>query len=499
MKIFSSKAKNYDKADRLAQIQRVIDKGPYTATMASLKDYTVPKWYEDGKFGIFIHWGPYCVPAFRSEWYPRFMYQPGTKEFEHHIKTYGPHKDFGYKDFIPMFKAEQFDPKDWAKLFKDAGAKFVVPVAEHHDGFQMYASDLSRWNAAEMGPKRDILGELGKAVRAEGLVLGASSHRAEHYWFMDGVHKIDSDYTEELEDFYGPAAPAPENPMDVNLCPPTADHLDDWLIRTCEIIDKYHPQIVWFDWWINNLAFRPYLEKLAAYYYNRCEEWGIGGAINYKYTAYDEGCAVFDVERGQLSNGRSMLWQNDTSVSKNSWGYIEGHDYKKPVDIICDLVDIVSKNGALLLNIGPKADGTIPEPEREMMLEIGRWLAANGEAIYGSRPWKIFGEGPTEIPEGAFTDTNRDKFTAKDIRYTTKGCTLYAIVMGQPEDGELLLTEVKPEDQYRIATLLNGERLKAKRTPEGLKITMPAGFEYDEKPFVIRLNTGRAGFDDRDD
>ena len=188
-----------------------------------------------------------------------------------------------------------------------------------------------------------------------------------------------------------------------------------------------------------------------------------------------------------------------SSVSKNSWGYIEGHDYKKPVDIICDLVDIVSKNGALLLNIGPKADGTIPEPEREMMLEIGRWLALNGEAIYGSRPWKIFGEGPTEIPEGAFTDTNRDKFTAKDIRYTTKGCTLYAIIMGQPENGELLLTEVKPEDQYRIATLLNGERLKAKKTPEGLKITMPAGFEYDEKPFVIRLNTGRAGFDDRDE
>ncbi len=499
MKSLSPKHKKYNRPARMEEIQKVIEKGPFTASMASLKNYKVPKWYEDGKFGIFIHWGPYCVPAFGSEWYPRFMYQPGTKEFEHHIKTYGPHKDFGYKDFIPMFTAEQFDPKDWAQLFKEAGARFVVPVAEHHDGFQMYKSDLSRWNAAEMGPKRDILGELGQAVREEGMILGASSHRAEHYWFMDGVHKIDSDYTEDLEDFYGPAAPAPEDHSSVTLCPPTADHLDDWLLRTCEIVDKYRPQIVWFDWWINHLSFRPYLEKFAAYYYNRCAEWNIGGAINYKYTAYDEGCAVFDVERGQLSNGRTMLWQNDTSVSKNSWGYIEGHDYKKPVDIVCDLVDIVSKNGALLLNIGPKADGTIPEEERNIMREIGRWLKANGEAIYGTRPWKIFGEGPTQIPEGAFTDTNRDKFTEKDIRYTAKGQTLYAIVMGRPEGGTVRLTEVRPEDGYRIATLLEGERLKAKPSEEGLLVTMPETFTYEEYPFVIRLNKGRAGFDDKDE
>jgi len=480
-----------EKAKYLAEIQKVIEQGPYTANMSSFKKYEVPDWYVDGKFGIFIHWGPYCVPAFGNEWYPRNMYQPGSKEFEHHIKTYGPHKDFGYKDFIPMFKAEKFDPEDWAKLFKEAGAKFVVPVAEHHDGFQMYKSELCRWNAYEMGPKRDIVGELGEAVRAEGMVLGASSHRAEHYWFMDGVHKIDSDYTPELEDLYGPAATAPTDHSSIIEAPPTADHLDDWLIRTCELVDKYQPQIVWFDWWINHMAFRPYLEKFAAYYYNRCAEWGIGGAINYKYHAYDEGCAVFDVERGQLSNGRSMLWQNDTSVSKNSWGYIEGHDYKKPVDIICDLADIVSKNGALLLNIGPKADGTIPDPEREMMLEIGAWLKKYGEAIYGTRAWRVFGEGPTEIPEGAFTDTNRDKFTAKDIRYTTKGATLYAIVLGEPEDGKVLLTEVKPETGYNIATLMDGTRLPVEVTEEGLAITMLEGYAYDGYPVAIRLNQGK--------
>lgn len=421
--------------ERLQKIEDKIAQGPFQDSWDSLEAYTVPDWYSNGKFGIFIHWGPYCVPAFGNEWYPRRMYDQNSREFQHHLESYGPHNEFGYKDFIPMFKAEKFDAQAWAQLFQEAGARFVVPVAEHHDGFQMYASELSRWNAAQMGPQRDVVGELAEAVQAAGMVFGVSSHRAEHWWYMGEGRKFDSDVNDPTyEDFYGPAHG--DRPRDNYLeNPPSEAFLQDWLLRCCELVDKYQPRLVWFDWWIMNLAFKPYLKKFAAYLYNSAAEWGEGAAINYKYDAYPTGTAVFDIERGQIKGMRGLLWQNDTSVSKNSWGYIEGHDYKNARDIIGDLIDVVSKNGALLLNVGPKADGTIPEPEQQMLREIGRWLAVHGEAIYNTQAWTIFGEGPTQIQEGAFTDTKRTQFTSEDIRFTRKDHTLYAHVMAWPQDG----------------------------------------------------------------
>src|SRR5580658_9203978 len=170
----------------LADVERGANQGPFRPDWNSLSQYRVPDWYRDAKFGIFIHWGVYAVPAFGSEWYPRQMYQQGSAEFKHHVETYGPQNKFGYKDFIPMFKAEKFDPDAWADLFEKAGAKYVVPVAEHHDGFAMYKTTLSKWNAAEMGPHRDILGELSAEIRRKGLIFGLSSHRIEHWWFMNG-------------------------------------------------------------------------------------------------------------------------------------------------------------------------------------------------------------------------------------------------------------------------------------------------------------------------
>ncbi len=414
-------------------ITHVAQAGPFQPNWESLKAYQIPAWYEDGKFGIFLHWGLYSVPAFGSEWYPRNMYQEGSPEYQHHLATYGLPDQFGYKDFIPLMKYENYDPGEYARLFAEGGAKFVVPVAEHHDGFPMYDSALTRWNAAKMGPERDVVGELAEAVRQQGLTFGVSSHRAEHWWFFDGGRKFPSDVQDaEYDDLYGPAQPAPQNSDDVTQNPPDPAFLEDWLQRTCELVDKYQPQLVWFDWWIHQEAFAPYLQKFAAFYYNRGAEWGKGVAINYKYHAFPEGAAVFDVERGQLSGIRAQLWQNDTSVSKNSWGYIQNHDYKTVDSLVNDLVDIVSKNGALLLNVGPKPDGTIPEPEQQMLREIGQWLKVNGEAIYGTRPWHVFGEGPTEVQEGAFTDVNRAEFTGQDIRFTTKGDTLYAIALAWP-------------------------------------------------------------------
>jgi len=479
--------------------QPTICKGPFSAEWPSLSDYVVPKWYQDAKFGIFIHWGVYSVPAFGNEWYPRLMYLRGTAEFAHHVKTYGPQSKFGYKDFIPQFKAEKFDPAAWAALFRKAGARFIVPVAEHHDGFAMYDTTLSKWNAAKMGPKRDLLGDMAAAFRKEGLIFGLSSHRAEHWWYYGGGRGFDSDVRRGRHaDFYGPAHPMLDDHEHrdhrKSLPMPDAAFLGNWLARSCELVDKYHPEIVWFDWWIQHFAFDPYLRKFAAYYYNRAAQWKRGVAINYKNDAFPEGAAVFDIERGQLKGIRSAFWQTDTAVSKNSWGCVENQDYKTTASLIHDLIDIVSKNGALLLNIGPRPDGTIPEPEQKLLTEIGEWLALNGEAIYGTRPWSIFGEGPTEIVEGTFNDVKRASFTAKDVRFTRKGKILYAIALGWPADGKLLVRTLAkggkdaPIRIDRIELLGHPMPLSWKRDRNALTISLPR-----EQPcahaFVFKIHT----------
>ena len=456
----------------------------FEPTWESLKTYTVPNWYLDGKFGIFIHWGAYSVPAFGNEWYPRNMYIQDSKEFTHHLETYGPQTEFGYKDFIPMFKAEQFDATAWAVLFKEAGAKFVVPVAEHHDGFPLYDSALTAWNAAKMGPKRDIIGELAQASRNLDMVFGVSSHRAEHWWFFNGGLEFDSDVQDPAyADFYGPPKPGPRHRTEGwrsrDWEPrPDAKFLDDWLARCVEIVDRYQPQLFWFDWWIEQLVFQPYVQKFAAHYYNRGLEWGRGVAINYKWETFPKEAAVFDVERGQLNDVRPNFWQTDTSISKNSWGYVAEQDYKTAQSIVGDLVDIVSKNGALLLNIGPRPDGTIPEPEQEILRDIGRWLAVNGEAIYGTRPWHTYGEGPTEILEGGFTDTKRQAFTSQDIRFTTKDKRLYATCLDWPE-GEATITALGSGSAIQADTIAEISMLGAAGTLDwsqdegGLKIKTP--------------------------
>lgn len=453
----------------------------FQPTWESLKNFQTPNWYLDGKFGIFIHWGLYSVPAFGNEWYPRNMYRQGTPEFQFHRERFGPQDRFGYKDFIPLFKAERYQPREWARLFREAGAKFIVPVAEHHDGFAMYDSALTRWTAARMGPRRDLIGELAQAVRDDGLVFGVSSHRAEHWWFMNGGREFDSDVNDpQYADFYGPATPITTTEWRNRDWEPRPDalFLEDWLARCCELVDRYRPQLFWFDWWIEQIVFQPYVQRFAAYYYNRGLEWGQGVAINYKHNTFAEGSAVMDVERGQLKSIRPLFWQNDTSISKNSWGYVTDQDYKTATHIIGDLVDVVSKNGAMLLNVGPRPDGTIPEPEVEILGEIGRWLAVNGEAIYGTRPWHVFGEGPTEVEEGHFTDTRRQPYTSQDIRFTQKEGALYAIALGRPA-GELAVrslgqgSPIAAEQIERVSLLGGDERLAWQQTPDALVIQTP--------------------------
>ncbi|MBX3066592.1 MAG: alpha-L-fucosidase [Anaerolineae bacterium] len=458
----------------------------FQPTWESLKNFVIPDWYQDAKFGIFIHWGAYSVPAFGNEWYPRNMYIQGTREFEHHRKTYGDQSKFGYKDLIAQFKGEKFDPEQWIDLFKQAGAKYIVPVAEHHDGFPMYDSALSRWTAVKMGPRRDVIGELAMAARNQGIIFGLSSHRIEHWWFMNGGKQFESDVQNpEYEDLYGPAAPGPRWEVDPAAWDsndwqprPHAKFLDDWYARCIELVDKYHPQVIYFDWWIRQIVAAPYLQRFAAYYYNKGIEWGNGVAIDFKLDSFPEGTAVFDIERGQLDAIRPQFWQICTSVSKNSWGYIADHDYKTTPPILHDLIDAVSKNGSVLLNVGPRADGTIPEAEQEMLREIGRWLAVNGEAIYGSRPFTVYGEGPTQVAAGGFSDSKRPEFTGSDVRFSTNGGHIYAILLGYPPNGEIAIQALGtqrslPSAIQRIDLLGSSTPVQWTQTADALKVTLP--------------------------
>jgi alpha-L-fucosidase len=463
----------------LARVRRDSNSGPFTDDWPSLQTYQVPAWYEDAKFGIFVHWGPYSVPAFDTEWYPRNMYQEGTPAYEHHRETYGPQNEFGYKDFIPLFTAENFDPENWVALFKQAGAQFVVPVAEHHDGFAMYETARSRWNAVAMGPQRDVIGELAVAVRHQSMVFGVSSHRAEHWWFMNGGWQFDSDVRDPANvDLYGPAAAQEVRPDE--------QFLEDWLLRTVELVDRYRPQLVWFDWWIEQPAFEAYRREFAAYYYNKAAQWDRGVVINYKLDAFPPGAAVFDIERGHLGDVRTAVWQNDTSVGRTAWCWIEGHQYKTLPELVGELVDVVATNGVLLLNIGPKPDGTIAPVERELLEGIGRWLGVNGEAIFGTRPWRVAGEGPTRVPEGSFTDTSPTDFTASDIRFTRRarsaGDDLYAIALGWPDDAIL-----------RVRAWGSGSGLLAQdiRSVDVIGHLGPVEYEQTTEALVVVLPTVR--------
>jgi len=468
----------------LKRVDQVNGKGGYRPDWESLQHYEVPEWYKDAKFGIFIHWGVYSVPAFGSEWYPRQMYSPGSAEYKHHIATYGPQDKFGYKDFIPKFKAEKFDPAAWARLFKEAGAKYVVPVFEHHDGFAMYDSGLSDWTAAKMGPHRDLVGDLARAVRAEGLHLGASSHRVEHNFFFDQGRTFASDVNDpQYAAFYGPAHHWMSNPTgtplsnDFTFVSEAWTH--DWLARAAEIVEKYHPEIMYFDWWDGQPSVRADLTRFAAFYYNSVQGGGkAAGVINYKDYAMQASSAVLDIERGQLSGIRQQYWQTDTSVSNKSWGYIENDTFKSPEFIVHQLADIVSKNGNLLLNIGPRSDGTIPDEVQQVLRDVGAWLKVNGEGIYGTRPWRIYGEGPTKVVEGTFHDTDTHAYTPEDFRFTTKNGTLYAIELALPLNRDVIIRsvgkgDVGDEKVGEVELLGSSGSLSFHQTPDGLNIHLP--------------------------
>ena len=477
----------------------------YEPSWRSLAMHQTPQWMRDAKFGIYTHWGIYCVPAKGPNvtWYPYNMYIEGTEQFEYHSKTYGPPSEFGYKDFIPMFTAEKFDADEWAELFKRAGARFAGPVAEHHDGFPMWDCSDTEWCAAKMGPKRDVVGELEKAIRAQDMRYMVAMHHAENWWFFPHWRKEFDTSDPQYSGLYGELH---NTDLDVESLErkdtwpaqdkPSKAFLDRWKNRLIEVVDRYTPDYIWFDFGFRAVHDQ-YKQDFLAYYYNKEAEWGRDLVVSYKWHDIPPGAALLDIELGKTAELTHYDWITDTTVDDGSgWGYILDTEYKSVTEMVQYLADNVSKNGYMLLNVGPKPDGTIPDESRAILEGMGAWLGVNGEAIYETRPWNIYGEGPTELKQsGAFSDTKEKlNYTAQDIRFTVNENRLYAMTFDWP-DKEFVIESGKslyPGEVRSVEMLGVDGELKWEMTADGLKIERP-----DHKPcdhvytFKITRNTTR--------
>ncbi len=464
----------------------------FQANWESLQAYQVPEWFKNAKLGIFIHWGVYAVPAWDNEWYPRFMYRDevsrkGPNYFQHHCETWGHPGEFGYKDFIPMFKGENWDPEAWVDLFVQAGAQYIVPVGEHHDGFPMYKSEYTKWNAAEMGPCLDVVAELGKKVRQRGMKFGLSSHRAYNWRYF--TYRDDFDTAD-------PANAGLYAPRHEEDTPAPKEWLEDWFRRTKEMVDRFEPDVLWFDFGWHEEEFAEYRPQVCAYFYNQALRWGKEVVLQYKDKIPD-GVAVYDVERGKLDNIRPEYWQTDTAVSYKSWSYIENDEFKTVTTLVHDLVDIVSKNGNLLLNVGPRADGTIPDEAADLLRGLGAWLQVNGEAIYSTHHWTRFGEGPTGVTAGHLSEQSNADMTANDIRYTQTDQAFYATLLGWPA-GDIQMTALTPEafngSRVSEVSLLGGVGdLDWHQSEEGLTVSLPPDEPASGHAFVVKFALGQEG------
>ncbi len=455
----------------------------YDPDWRSLRRHRTPQWFLDAKFGIYTHWGVYSVPAQgpNATWYPYNMYREGTPQFQHHAATYGHPSTFGYKDFIPDFTGAKFDADAWAQLFQRAGARFAGPVAEHHDGFALWDSRHTAWNAARMGPRRDVVGELAQAVRRRDMRFMVAMHHAENWWFFPHWRPDLDTADPRYAGLYGPPHNQdfpPANAAWDAQDKPSKAFLETWKAKLIEVVDAYQPDYIWFDFGLKAVH-EQYKQDFLAYYFNKEAAWGRGVAVTYKWDNLPPGVGVLDIELGKLPDQAYHEWITDTTVDDGAgWGYLRETEYKTAGELVRYLVDNVSKNGLMLLNVGPKPNGEIPDQAVHVLHGIGDWLSVNGEAIYDTTPWWVYGEGPTQMQaSGAFSDTKEKlAYTGQDIRFTVKGRALYAICLDWPAPSFTIrsLAALYPGEVLSVQLLGADGQLPWRMTADGLQIERPA-------------------------
>ncbi|MFE7277569.1 alpha-L-fucosidase [Streptomyces sp. NPDC057623] len=467
----------------------------YTPTWDSVSQHPAsPEWFRDAKFGIYFHWGVFSVPAYDSEWYPRNMYVPDSKANRHHIATYGepsawPFHNFvdgaddlegNHKEFAPRLKSAggSFDPDEWAQLFADAGARFAGPVAEHHDGYSMWDSQVNEWNSVRRGPGLDLLHLFTDAIRARDLKLLVAMHHAYNY---TGYYEYaPTQSNPSLKKLYGQLSSAEENQL--------------WFDKLKEVVDRARPDILWQDWRLDHVDERQRLNFLA-YYYNQANRWGKEVVATYK-DGFNSHGEVFDYERGGPADLTAPYWLTDDSISDSSWCYTEGIGYYSLAQMLHSLIDRVSKNGNMLLNIAPQADGTIPPGQRDLLLAIGAYLKRHGESIYDTRAWTAYGEGPTKMGGGSFTRPTAG--TARDIRFTRNKAdtVLYATALGWPGSSLTIQTlgseriDLDSLSSVRLLGATAGEYIDLPAPTQdatGLRVALPSTAPFDAPAYVLKL------------
>ncbi|WP_433087577.1 alpha-L-fucosidase [Dactylosporangium sp. CA-052675] len=468
----------------------------YSASWSSVDQHPpAPEWFQDAKFGIYYHWGAFSVPAFGSEWYPRNMYNNGSAENNHHKSVYGDPSVWPYHNFINGARDKAgnfvqfapkltsaggaFDPNAWAQLFVDAGAKFAGPVAEHHDGFSMWNSSVNEWNSVAKGPKLDLLRLHADAIRAKGLKLWVSLHTA--YNFTGYYQWVPAQSDPSLRKLYGQLDGTSEYQL--------------WYDKLREVIDGYQPDIIYHDFNLPQIP-ESYRLNFLSYYYNRAVAWDKEVLTAYKDTGFNTHGEVFDYERGGPADISSPYWLTDDSVSSSSWCYTVGIGYYSIAALLHALLDRVSKNGTMALNIAPMADGTIPDGQRTILAGFGDYLKRFGESVYATRAWSVYGEGPTPMGGGSLQTPRTG--TPQDVRFTRSkdGTVLYATFLGWP--GSTATITTLNANRINLGTLAAVQLLGPAagsyinlptRTQDGtgLRITMPASAPYSSPAYVVKL------------
>ncbi len=456
--------------EAISNAQSVVEDGPFEPDWDSLSEVThVPEWFRDGKFGIFCHWGPYSVPAYGHEWYPHQMYNLDDGIHDYHVETYGKPDEYPYQEFVPDFTAESFDAAEWADLFDQSGAKYAGPVVEHHDGWSLWDSDITPWNAGDTGPKRDLTSELESAIRDRDMRFVTTFHHSYNLVGEDGYFSFAYENYESVTEGY------PDRVMYGNL--PEELQYDTWLAKLAEVISGYRPDFVWFDWGLPDIP-EEYQQRFLAYYHNEATEWDRDVVTTNKEDAMPMDASVADFELGRPRHMQDQAWNAEFKVAdEGGWGYVEDRTFHSASHLVHVLIDCVSKNGQLLLSIGPRVDGTIEQAERDRLLKIGDWLKASGEAIYETRPWDAFGEGPTRLEEGGEFIEDVE-YGSEDVRYTRSkdGNTVYAIVMGCPDPGEFTFEGMEVCNPTNAPTTPPGHG----GTPRGHNGTAPAQNDTSE-------------------